>query len=642
MAIRNFIAATAGHVDHGKSSLVKALTGTDPDRLPEEKARGITIDLGFAHLEAALPDDPASAVHIGVVDVPGHEDFVKNMVAGVGSIDIALLVVAADDGWMPQTEEHLQILLYLGVHRAVVALAKMDLAEDEAAAIAGVRTLLQDTPFANAPIVPTSVPTGRGMETLKAELARALVNAPTSPDLGKPRLPIDRAFTLRGVGTIVTGTLMGGALRSGQSVVLQPSGKTARIRSVQTHGREVERCQPGTRTALNLHDLEVGHGKRGEVVTLAELGTATRALDVLLEKSSRSPNAKSLPSRPLKDRTRVRIHHGSGTFAASVQLASNAQPLLPGQRVFARLRFETPIFGFAGDRFIVRDWAGQSTLAGGVVLDPDARLRSFASQMRSPLLHLRADSPGQASVFLSSLLARDHVAERKGLLLQSSFGPEQIAAAVRMLVESLQAVVVGDYVADAAWWKTLRAKAQAAIDAEHGLRPELAGLSLAQLRSALARDLPSPEVFDPLVEDLCQNGFTQAGKAIKRAGHLQALPPHLEAVGGRLRAALSAKPFEPPSRAELAPDAFSQQALRFLRDTGEAVEISEEIILLRESFLQMKELIVNWLRENGPSTASELRQAVGSTRRIMLPVLERLDREGVTKRDGDRRALAKV
>ncbi len=309
---QHFIVATAGHVDHGKSALVKALTGTDPDRLPEEKARGITIDLGFAHLElpASAPGTPSFL--LGIVDVPGHEDFVKNMVAGVGSIDLALFVVAADDGWMPQTEEHLQILTYLGVNRAVIALTKIDLIQDEHRVIAAIRDKLRDTPFADAPIVPTSVVTGRGLDHLKAALAQVLADTPSPRDIGKPRLPVDRVFTLRGIGTVVTGTLTGGTLRRGQSVAIQPSGKVARIRNIQSHNRDVEFGVPGTRTALNLPDLAASDDvRRGDVVTLAEFGGPSDVLDVALEISPRA-------NRPLKDGAQVRVHHGSANVRAKV------------------------------------------------------------------------------------------------------------------------------------------------------------------------------------------------------------------------------------------------------------------------------------------------------------------------------------
>src|SRR5437588_400282 len=253
MELKRFILATAGHVDHGKSALVRALTGTDPDRLPEEKLRGITIELGFAQLELRMPD---ALLSVGIVDVPGHEDFVKNMVAGVGSIDLALLVVAADDGWMPQTEEHLQILTYLGVERAVVALTKSDLGGIDTGT-RQIRDRLRDSPFANAQIIATSVRNGDGIETLKRALAIEFVTMRPPRDYGKPRLFIDRVFTLRGIGTVVTGTLTGGQLRREQRIVVRPSNFETRIRSVQSHGRELEVAEPGMRTAISLPDISV-------------------------------------------------------------------------------------------------------------------------------------------------------------------------------------------------------------------------------------------------------------------------------------------------------------------------------------------------------------------------------------------------
>src|SRR2546423_13842857 len=251
----HFIMATAGHVDHGKSSLVKALTGTDPDRLPEEKARGITIYLGFANLRLPAPssalDAQRSSFSVGLVDVPGHEDFVRNMIAGVGSIDLALFIVAADDGWMPQTEEHLQILLYLGVKRIVVALTKSDLGNIDNVT-SQIREKLRETTFANAEIVPTSVRTGEGLEDLKRALASEFAALSPPRDIEKPRLFVDRAFTLRGIGTVVTGTLSGGQFQRGQDAVIQPHNLSTRIRSIQSHGRDSEIANPGMRTAINL------------------------------------------------------------------------------------------------------------------------------------------------------------------------------------------------------------------------------------------------------------------------------------------------------------------------------------------------------------------------------------------------------
>src|SRR5213592_5035371 len=288
MTEKHFILATAGHVDHGKSALVKALTGTDPDRLPEEKARQITIELGFAQL--ILQGANEQRLHIGIVDVPGHEDFVRNMIAGVGSIDLAVFVVAADDGWMPQTEEHLQILTYLGVDRAVIALTKSDLGKIDGV-VEQIRNQLRTTTFARSPIIPTSVRTDEGIENLKSALASEFSAMQPQRDVGKPRLFIDRAFTLRGIGTVVTGTLTGGQLHRGQNVVVEPQNFEARIRSIQSHRSELECALPGMRTAINLPDVAIGDGpaqiKRGDVITTADLGRASSTFVARLEKSGR-------------------------------------------------------------------------------------------------------------------------------------------------------------------------------------------------------------------------------------------------------------------------------------------------------------------------------------------------------------------
>jgi len=629
---QHFIVATAGHVDHGKSALIKALTGTDPDRLPEEKARGITIDLGFAHLELPALVPGASSFLLGIVDVPGHEDFVKNMVAGVGSIDLALFVVAADDGWMPQTEEHLQILSYIGVNRAVVALTKIDLIQDERRAVSAIHDKLRDTPFADAPIVPTSVVTGRGLDHLKAVLARVLADTPSPRDIGKPRLPVDRVFTLRGIGTVITGTLTGGTLRRGQSVAIQPSGKAARIRNIQSHNRDVELAVPGTRTALNLPDIAASDDvRRGDVVTLAEFGGPSEIFDVVLEVSPR-------PNRPLRGGAQVRVHHGSANVCAKVVFFSHKE-LVPGEQALAQLRLEASAFVFAGDRFVLRDSSGQNTLAGGVVLDPDPSRKLFRSQAQLSLLDQRAESPGEALPFVASQIVRDRAVIRSQLLLKSKFSAADISNAVSRLAAEGALVLAGDFAVDAARWRLLRRRAADAIEARHRAHPEQAGLSLSDLRTNLETDLPFAGLFEPLVADLGRNEFDQVGNAIRRVTHRPALPPLLQAAAMKLRTTLAAKPFDPPSRKQLAPDSVSQQALRFLIETGEAVEINAEVVMAAESLKRMTELIRQYIRNNGPATVSELRQDVGCSRRIIVPLLERLDRAGITLRNGDARTL---
>jgi selenocysteine-specific elongation factor len=643
MTGNHFILATAGHVDHGKSALVKALTGIDPDRLPEEKLRGITIDLGFAHLElqSTLNNQP-STIYLGIVDVPGHEDFVKNMVAGVGSIDLALFVVAADDGWMPQTEEHLQILAYLGVTRAVVAFTKVDLVQDEATGVSSLRERLRASPFAGAPIVPTSVITGRGIEELKAILAEVLAGTPPPRDLGKPRLPVDRVFTLRGIGTVVTGTLTGGGFRRGQSIVIQPAGKPARIRTLQNHNCDVETSEPGTRTALNLPDVE-GSGdspgiQRGDILTLGELGGASKTWDVALEKSARLVDSNAAAARPLKEGSLVRVHFGSTNIPARVKWI-DAGPLQAGQRKLAQLRFESAAFAFAGDRFIVRDWSEQTTLAGGVVLDADARREGLRRDGRRQFLERRAQNPDDVAAFVTSEVGRKRGVRQVGILAKSRFSAADISGSIATLVASGEIIEAGEWLADAASWQQLRESATEGIDAEHRLHPERPGLALSELRAQLEKQLPSSEVFDALATDLLRNGFEQAGVVIRRSSHKPALPSQLQAAGAKVRAALTAKPLDPPSRKEVAPDALTQQALRFLLQTVEAIELSPDIVISADGFVRATETVIRILRLQGAATASELRQALGTSRRVLIPLLERLDKDGVTRRDGDRRVL---
>jgi selenocysteine-specific elongation factor len=387
------------------------------------------------------------------------------------------------------------------------------------------------------------------------------------------------------------------------------------------------------------HTASISDGiQRGNVITLPELGAPCDALDVLIEKSPRLINSSGRAARPLKDGTLVRIHHASANFPARVLLLDSGR-LLPGQRLLAQLRCRVPVFAFAGDRFIVRDWPEQSTLAGGIILDADSNRKNFRLQAHRKFLEQRAASPDDVSVFTASQLLRDHAVRRSALLVKSRFGTAEICKAVSRLISEAQAIEAGDWVAEATWWKGLCHKAAEAIRSAHRLHPERIGLPLNDLRKAVESDLPDAEVFNALVSELCRSEFIQTGTAIRHAAHRPALPPHLQSAGAKLRAALSARPLEPPSRKELAPDGSSQQALRFLFETGEAIELGDEVVLLTEHFNRASETIKKFLRERGFATVSELRQALATSRRIMVPLLERLDRDGITLREGDRRVL---
>ncbi|PYK91911.1 MAG: selenocysteine-specific translation elongation factor [Verrucomicrobia bacterium] len=653
MTDKHFILATAGHVDHGKSTLVKALTGTNPDRLPEEKARGITIDLGFAHLELSAPPsslnnrqsnasaartlDQPSTFSVGIVDVPGHEDFVRNMIAGIGSINLALLVVAADDGWMPQTEEHLQILSYLGVRRIVVALTKSDLGKIDNVA-SQIRGKLRETTFANAQIIATSARTGFGLEDLKEALASEFATVSTPPDIGKPRLFVDRAFTLRGIGTVVTGTLAGGQFQRGQNVVIQPQNLSARVRTIQSHNRDLEIAQPGTRTAINLPDVPVGSDgiKRGDVITIANVGAAADIVNVVLERSARL-NRKTPAARPLKNGGVVHIHLGTTRVPAKITLLDQ-DVVQPGQRVIAQLCLDSPILAFVGDRFVVRDSSAQNTIAGGVVLDVDCDRQNFRNAGQTELLRTRAAAIDDVDVCIQSQLTRDGFAQTNTLLVTSHFSADEIANALSRSQNASAIVLRGKIAANPAYWRDLVARATALIDRAHEKHPEQRGLDFTQLRVEL--NIESDELFAALVSEMTANGFARAETNIGRNSHRPSLPAEILPAAEKIRAALAGKPFDPPSRKDFPHDRHLHQALRFLIEQGEIVEIGDEIVLLRDAVDQMQNLVSEFISTNGSATASQLRQRLGTSRRIIIPFLEYLDRTGVTRRVGDERVLA--
>jgi len=630
MLAKHFILATAGHVDHGKSALVKALTGTDPDRLPEEKERQITIDLGFAELN--LAGSEGQRFHIGIVDVPGHEDFVRNMIAGVGSIDVALLVVAADDGWMPQTEEHLQILAYLGVERAVVALTKSDLGSVDTVA-RQIRDRLHESSFANAQIIATSVRNGDGIEVLKNALASEFSAMPPPRDYGKPRLFIDRAFTLRGFGTVVTGTLTGGQLRREQKIVVHPGNLQTRIRSIQSHRRELEVAEPGMRTAINLPDISVEQISRGTVVTIADFDPPNSTLIALLEKSIRS-SRKNHDGRPLKSGSFVYLHHGTSRTAAKIALLKN-RLLEPGKKEIGQLRLASPIFAFAGDRFVLRDPSEQYTLAGGMVLDPNGP--EFRDEAKRKLLMSRATAPDDVRLWVRSEVGLHRFVSIQGLLDKSHFSNSEIAGALLSLKRDDTVVVRDKIAANASTWKALRDRATRLIDNELNKNPERAGYDLSELRAAL-RD-KSTDLFEALIADMCLHDFVRKQSTITRRSHRPALPAKLQPVAAKINEALCRKPFDPPPRRELEGDLDAQRVLRFLIDSGEVIEISSDVVLMRENFEQMRNTVAAFISKNGPATVSELRRELESSRRIMVPFLERLDRAGFTRRLGDKRRL---
>ena len=508
--MHHLILGTAGHIDHGKSSLVKCLTGSDPDRLPEEKARGVTIELGFAHLSLTHED---AAYELGIVDVPGHADFVNNMVAGVGALDIALFIIAADDGWMPQSEEHLHILTYLGISNIIIALTKADLCEDVPFSVEMLRDELQDTSIAEAPIIPVSAITGEGIDQLKDTITQNLQNCQPQQDVLKPRLAIDRIFSPKGTGTVVTGTLTGGSIRIGDSLIAQPIGIPAKVRYIQSHSQALEWALPGMRTALNLPDLPIDApgkpgAKRGLTLTAQSCGVPTDTLDIHLQRLARP--IPGIKPRALKHMETVMIHHGSARCRARVIL-HDRNHLNPGEDCLAQLRLENPLFLLTGERIVLRDGSQQSTLAGGTVLDALPARQGFRTESRETFLHARAAQPTDPAVYIRTSLVRDKILKAQQVLSNHPFHPDTIRETSEKLIAEGSVIRHNDLLIHSKWWKSLQDEAEKSIRGWHKQHPDLPSMPLDNLQKEIA----SPEeVLGFLITTLSTKGYQASGQGI--------------------------------------------------------------------------------------------------------------------------------
>jgi len=646
MADRHYIIGTAGHIDHGKSSLIEALTGTDPDRLPEEKERGMTIELGFAQLSLPTSDESGDTLALGVIDVPGHADFVKNMVAGVGAIDLALFIVAADDGWMPQTEEHYQILTYLGVKRAIVALTKVDLVDDLELVLEDVKENLMGGLWEEIDVIPVSSHTGTGIEDLRDRVSQILTESGPVRDKGKPRLPVDRAFSLKGVGTVVAGSLTEGRINVGDDLEVMPQGAEAHVRTAQSHGSAAESVPPGTRTALNITGVNLRENRgatkdniaRGDVLVKKGLGGAVEAIDVLISKSDREIRGMRQSKRALRTGREVMFHHGSMGVPARIHFLGQ-RTLSPGETVLAELRFHEPIYVFVGDGFVIRDASLGLTLAGGIVLDEDANRRAFRKPFQAEFLEARREALNDLDVLVSSQLRRDKVAFIPKLLAKSAFSAEEILQSVEKAVEAGEFSRNGDWVFFSEWWKGIARLASDSILEVHKEHPDQLGLPLRDLRSLIEPELPAPKFFDMVLEGLMAGEFTKAGPNIRHRNHIPTLPPQLLKAGELVRKRLASDPVSPPNKGETATNPDEEKALRFLEHTGEVIVLDPKTVISKVGFDRLKNEIVEYLKEHDTATASELRQNTGTVRRILMPLLEMMDEEEVTLREGDERRL---
>ena len=646
---------TAGHVDHGKSTLVKALTGIDPDRLAEEKERGMTIDLGFAWLK--LP----GGREVSIVDVPGHESFIKNMLAGVGGIDAVLLVVAADEGVMPQTREHLAILDLLRVPRGVVALTKSDLVDEEWLELVydEVVELVKPTTLAAASILPVSAQTGQGLPELLIALERIVDEAEERRNIGRPRLPIDRVFTLAGFGTIVTGTLLDGNFKLGQEVEILPQGIKTRLRSLQTHKQQVEVAQPGSRVAMNLPNVPRTGLERGNVVTLAGQMRTTMLFDARVQ-------LLADVGRSLTHNTQVDFYSGSQEIPARVRLL-DCEELQPGQYAWVQLRLNRPAVVARRDRFILRIPSPGMTIGGGEILDVQPRYhKRFQTHVLASLEQLAQGSPEE--LVLAALdrrrVARTMAANRnthglvgyeQGDIIKLCNLSDDVTLQIlnTFLSEGRVRKVGGLWFAQHIW-EALAEEAVRLVHEQHQHYPLRSGLSKEEWRSRLnLSPKMAAEVFAVLqaegkletVEVVADTGSIYAQEAIQRTGgliRLSGFTPSFTALQQhqieQLLQLFQEHPYTPPGRVE-AETIAGAEVVAALIEQGRLVKLGDSILFLRETYDEALTKLVAYLRAHGKMTAAEARDILGATRKYILPLLEHMDALRITRRVGDERLL---
>ena len=630
---KSVIVGTAGHIDHGKSTLVEALTGTHPDRLAEEKRRGITIDLGFAFLEE-------NGVRFGFVDVPGHERFVSNMLAGAAGIDVLLLVIAADESIKPQTREHFDICRLLGVKRGVVALTKSDTVDTETLELVHMEAeeFLRGSFLEKAPLVPVSAKTGAGLVELRKALSNAAANASARDAAQYFRLPIDRAFAMKGFGSVVTGTLISGSVAAGGEVELFPRGELLRVRGVQSGGRTVERAMPGQRTAVNLAGIEHTALKRGMVLAAPGKFRQTRRIDVRLE---------LLPSaRKLKQGSRVHFHAGTAETIAEV-FVHGEKEIPPGGSALANLKLQDEVLVLPGDRFIVRQFSPVVTIGGGAVLDPLARRPMLRDTGRAAFMETL--ERGNHEEILAAMterallgLGHEEIVARTGWTekeIQGTLEKLHGRGHVRVVSSEPLALVTGQL------FEEVRKRIIERVERFQKENPLLPGIAREDLRASLGKRVRS-ETFRAALEELAaQKKLDAQGELVKKAGSEIALLPEEAKAKEQIEAAFASAGLAVPSvkevLAKLTVEAKrAEKLLQILLREKNLVRVSAELVFHRQALAQLKEQLATYKKTKGDRiSVPAFKELTGITRKYAIPLLEYLDREHVTRRAGEERVI---
>jgi selenocysteine-specific elongation factor len=624
LAAGSFVVGTAGHIDHGKSSLVLALTQIDPDRLEEEKRRGMTIDLGFAYMQLA------SGRRVGIVDVPGHQRFLKNMLAGVHGMDAVLLVIAADEGPMPQTREHLAIIDLLRIEHGLVVLTKADLVDDAWLGLVreDVTNLLAGTSLQNAPIVAVSSTTGAGLDQLREALDAELAKTAQRPDVGRPRLPVDRSFAMSGFGTVVTGTLVGGALQQGAELALLPAGRRVRIRGLQQHNRPVEEARPGSRTAVNLSGLDHSQVRRGDVLALPGTLPASRRLDARLV---------VLPGvQPLRHHQQLQMYHETSEVMIELSLLEGDE-LRAGEAGWVQLFAPQPVVALDGDRFILRVPSPAATVAGGVIVDS------------APRRHRRRDP-----AVLADLAAREHADPAMSAVLELGKHPWGLAEtelASRLGVSPAQMEKILAPLIDrgalrrlaSRWltreqWERSASRVLSGLNAYHEAQPLRRGMPKEELRSRTG--IPAELFAELLIVLAADQTVVDQGGEVAGATHHPALTSEQETAIGAFVAELEGQPFNPPPLPDLIRRyRLTPALLQYLVVDGRVVRVNDDTAFARSAYDDAVRRLRLHLTEHRTLTVAAARDVLGSSRRYVLPLLEWLDAQKITRRVGDDRIL---
>ena len=636
--MRHVIVGTAGHIDHGKSALVLALTGTDPDRWEEEKRRGITIDLGFAHLD--LGED----LRIGFIDVPGHERFVKNMLAGVGGIDLVMLVVAGDESIKPQTREHFDICQLVGIRQGLIVITKSDLVEREVLDLVRleVQEFVAGSFLAGAPMVAVSARTGEGLEELKNELRRLSLKTPPKPVDLPFRLPIDRSFVIKGFGAVVTGTLITGTVEKEAEVEIFPSGKRARVRGIEVYNAPADRATAGQRTALNLAGMDARQITRGMVLAAPGLFQPTTSLDCTL---SILPGARSL-----KNHAPVHFHCGTAEMLARVVVLEGKE-MKPGATSFVQLRLSGPGLFVPGDRFIIRQFSPVTTIGGGMVLDnaPTKHRPSDPSTLES----LRILEHGEPEARLELLAQQAGEATPAALAARTGWKPADILRVAKSLETQKRLVLLGQppsLLVPAAHFERLAKLLLEQLEKFHAANPLVAGLPKEDLRSKLssagaAHPIPSPGLFNALLQALMAQGKIDVqGEMVRLGGRTIQLSAEEIAARDQIAAAFEkaglAVPSAPEVLANLRLDrARAEKLLRILLKENVLHKVTEDLIFHQSALRELRAILARRKARNNRLSVPDFKALTGLSRKYAIPLLEYLDRERVTRREGEVRII---